>query len=256
MKFCAIILTVLVATSTVLGEEDLYSNGTPRVQSIDSGRVISRAGEVTCLAGDVGFKCSTCTTGIFCIGAVEEGNQTCSSPNGFCDSASNSCSNVKPEGCDTVTDDDFKCSEEGFFPNPKDCNMFYFCDSSLTANVWDCPDNFVWDALLGVCKRMVFGSDCVTITCTKSNVVATHPRNPNYYYLCNAALTAIMFKCPTNMQYNAGCKYVCKAAGYFPGKDARQYYLCTKNGLTFTQSIYTCPEGWEYNSSYVCIKTA
>lgn len=202
------------------------------------------------------MKCDTCYKYLVCNGETQLGNGTCASPNSFCDAASNTCTNVKPASCDTSITADFNCPEEGFFPNPSKCETYYFCDSAKKAELWECPANYVYDAVNGACKRKVYATDCVLMTCKTANTFVVHTGNPNFYAFCNAELTPTLFKCPNNMQFVTGCKYVCKTEGYHAGSSKSEVFHCSKSGLTWVQNIYKCPTGYEYNASFTCVKAA
>lgn len=212
------------------------------------------AAAVACAEGDVGMKCNTCTTTLVCNGATELGNSTCTGNNAFCDPVTNSCVKDKPASCDAAGTD-FKCPDEGFFPDPKNCQLYYFCDEAKTAELWECPPKYVYDALKGFCKRQVYTADCVTIKCTAANTFVVHKVNPNFYAFCDSTLTPNLFKCPKNQQFNSGCKYICKSEGYFEGSTKSQAFHCSKSGVNWVQKIYDCPVGYEYNASFNCVKS-
>lgn len=74
------------------------------------------------------------------------------------------------------------------------------------------------------------------------NSFIVHPTNPSIYAFCDAAQTAILFKCPRNKQFSMstfGCRYVCEAEGYFAGSTDDQVFQCTKTRLgEWVQTIY------------------
>lgn len=227
---------------------------------LDKGVRISGRVAIKCLATDFGLKCSTCSTAVLCNGDVKElGTLTCESPNNFCDPKTNSCGNVKPAECE-ATSADFNCPEEGFFPDPKNCQNYFWCTAAkATAELWQCPVNYVYDALKGSCKKKFHAADCVTLKCTAENTKTSpflvHAGNPNFYAFCDVAtMTATLFKCPKNQQFSSGCKFVCKAEGYFAGSNNGQAYHCAKSGLNWVQSIFNCPTGYEYDAKWNCVK--
>lgn len=245
MKFLIVLLCALAATNAVL-------------DSTFGIRISSRAA-ATCTAADQGFKCSDCSGGIICTGAIQLGEgQPCAASVPFCDKTANSCTASKPTDCEGTGTSEFACPEEGFFPNPNSCKAYYFCDSAKKAEQWECPVNYVYNALLGYCKRQVSATECVTIKCTANmaDPMVVHKGNPNFYAYCDSTQKAHLFKCPLNQQYSNGCRYVCKAEGYFAGKTKTQRYHCARSGVTFVQTIEDCPTGYELNASVVCVKAA
>lgn len=249
MKSILVPLMVLVTLSAARAQFDIVQ---PVRISGRSGPTL--ASTVVCGAADSGFKCDTCTSYLVCNGATQLGNNSCTSPNGFCDSTLNQCASSRPADC-TEAGTNFICPSEGFFPDPTDCTISMFCDSTLKAEVYKCPDGYVYDALNGYCKRKVYTTDCVTMKCTTANVFIVHKTNPNFYAYCDSTLAPILFKCPDNMQFDLGCKYVCKKEGYHAGKDKTEAYLCTKSGVSWTVTIVNCPTDYEYNASFMCIKS-
>lgn len=220
-----------------------------------SGRPATRA---SCQAGDSGMKCDTCTEALVCNGATQMSKVACLAPYIYCDAGTNTCSSDKSLAC-ASTAASFKCPEEGFYPDPNSCQSYHFCDSSKVAQTWECPANFVYDAVNSNCKRKLLPTDCIVMKCVaaaSANTFIVHGTNPNFYAFCDKDLVATLFKCPKNMQFSAGCKFVCKVEGYFPGSAPHQYYHCSKTGATFWAITVTdCPTGYEFNSSAKnCVK--
>ena len=249
MKTLVILLVVLVTTSIVSAQPDI-------VQGIRvSGRVDNTtSGAVGCQSGDLGFKCDTCTSFLVCNGANQLGNSSCPSPYGFCDSITNQCTSEIPAEC-SDSPSGFDCRAEGFFPDPDDCTVYVFCNATLQVEVYRCPEGYVYDALNGYCKRKIFHWDCVTMECTRANSFIVHKTNPNYYAYCDNSLDPIMFKCPNNMQFDSGCRYVCKKVGYHIGQNKSEAYFCARSGFSWKVSVYKCPRGYEYNASFTCVKS-
>lgn len=221
---------------------------------------ISTREEVTCTDADSGLKCSTCTEALVCSGGASKGTIKCEAPNSYCDAATNQCTNVQSADC-TATAATFACPEEGFFPDPSNCQNYYYCDTAKVAEAWVCPTSYVYDALNNNCKWKYFAADCVTMKCVAgaTNPFIVHTANPRFYAFCDATtLLPTMFKCPLNMQFNLsayGCKFVCKAEGYFPGSTAQQYYHCAKSGLTWVVTVNECPANYEFSATTKnCVK--
>ena len=225
---------------------------------ITRGVKISTRGDpptpVVCAAGDSGNKCSSCNTYLICVGENQLGNDTCKTPNAFCDPATDACTAETPETCKAPGTSSFTCPEEGFFPNPNDCQTYFFCDADKISEQWSCPDNYVYDALNGFCKRKVYATDCVVMKCTTTPSVLVHKTNPSLWAFCDSGLNPILFKCPNNMVYDAGCRYVCKAEGTFAGKNSAEAYVCARSGTTWKITVMTCPSEYEYNAKFSCVK--
>lgn len=136
---------------------------------------------------------------------------------------------------------DFKCTSEGFFPTANNCQRYYFCDSDGVSTQYECPPPYLYDTLDNNCKRNI---NCVPFKCTATtmNSFIVHPTNPSIYAFCDAAQTAILFKCPRKKQFSMstfGCRYVCEAEGYFAGSTDDQVFQCTKPRLgEWVQTIY------------------
>lgn len=242
MKFIIILLCVFAAL--VKAQEVTYGE-----------QILSRA--YTCAAGDLGLKCNSCTDAVVCNGVIELGKAKCVSPNSYCDATTNTCTNVKPATCSSSSS--FDCPEEGFYPDPIDCRTYYYCaNSTEAAEVWQCPVNYVYDALNNNCKRKWWDWDCVTIKCVTPNTFVVHTVNANFYAYCDADLLATLFKCPKNMKFSGGCKFVCKFEGYYPGSTDSQYYHCANNwGQGWVVTVIDCPNGYEFNEkSKNCVKVA
>lgn len=244
--FLGVVVCALVAVSQVQAVADLTRG------SLISGRAGT---PINCVAADVGLKCDTCNSYLVCNGATALGNGTCEAPNSFCDTATNACTSVKPASCATAPTN-FKCPAEGFFPDPVNCQTYYFCDSAKAAQLWECPTNYVYDALNGACKRRVSAADCVVMKCVTAGTLIVHKANANFYAFCGSDLVATLFQCPLNQQFASGCKYVCKKEGYSAGKTAAEAFHCSRNGVNWVQTIFNCPTGYEYNDKFTCVKAA
>lgn len=214
------------------------------------------AEDVSCSTSTFGVVCDSCSTAKVCNGEYQLGTVTCASPNSFCDSKSNTCSATRPEDCTSG----FKCSSEGFFPDPTNCDVYYFCTSTMAADQYQCPTGYVYDSLNFNCKKKAVTADCVTMKCTKAGDFVVNTRNPTYYAFCDATLQAQLFACPTGESFvkdSFGCKFVCKAEGYFAGPTPSEYYLCTKSGTVYTANHNTCPTGYIFNVTLkYCTKSA
>lgn len=221
--------------------------------SLISGR--AEATDIVCTAANVGLTCNTCNSYLVCSGATELGNGTCESPNPYCDTVTNACTAERPTSC-AADPTNFKCPAEGFFPDPDNCQTYYFCDSAKVAQLWECPINYVYNAVNKACMRKFWPWDCVVMKCLTGNSFIVNRANANLYAFCDDKLVATLFQCPLNQEFASGCKYVCKREGYSAGKAANEAFVCTRSGFDWVQTIYFCPTGYEYNEKFVCVKVA
>lgn len=218
-------------------------------QNVPRGILVSSRA-ATCVATEPnGLKCDTCTEAIMCAEGVNKGPVSCKSPNMYCDPTNNACTDVLPAGCTTTTST-FKCPSEGYFPDPSDCTKYHYCAAVAgAATTYNCPVNQVYDALAQNCIKKHYDSQCVTMKCVEEGMIV-HAANPNYYAHCDKNLVLTLAKCPLNMQYSDGCRYVCKQKGYFPGKTEDEYYQCTKNSLhKLTPTTTKCPAGQVFSAT-------
>ena len=216
------------------------------------GRRIDAQADSVCESQDNGFKCNSCRSYSICVGATQIGNNTCEPPMKYCDPILNQCSSVAPPFCEPRWS--FICTAEGTFPNPTDCQTYVLCDDTKQPIVYQCPRGYVYDITKQICLRKVEERECVTMICMKPNEVIVHPTHPNVWAFCDQSLTATLFKCPPNMVYEAGCRYVCRGEGYFPGKNKSEAYHCSWSGTLWKINIYNCPVGYEFNSMFLCVK--
>lgn len=223
-----------------------------------SSLALVRTQAVTCTATDVGLKCDTCTDGVMCSKGQIIGPYTCPPDKSFCDTTA--CTTVKPANC-AATTTTFECTSEGYFPDPSVCSNYHYCSAiGATPVTASCTvANHVYDALEGQCVKKHHDSQCVTMKCETANAINTivHPANPKYYAYCDKDLKLTLFKCEENQQYDAGCVYVCKAKGVYPGKTADEYYQCTKNSLhKWTATTKNCPPGLVFSATATnnCVK--
>lgn len=192
----------------------IYAFGVATAASkfIRGGRILNRLDnqdplDNVCVPGDMGMKCSNCSSGVVCSGATQIGHYNCPSPDNYC-GHTNACTSVKPAACAPLPNTRLICSDEGFFPDPWNCQTYYFCDSDKIPFLYECPEEFVYDALNGHCGRYSAEEDCVTMLCTaeNENSFIVHAANPSFYAFCDSTLTPHMFRCPQNQQFNGGCK--------------------------------------------------
>lgn len=151
-------------------------------------------------------------------------------------------------------------SQEGYFPNAQNCDMYYFCAADNTVEEYQCPTNYVFDITIKGCKRLVYSADCLTMKCTKANEYLVYPKDLSIYMHCDSTLTGRMFKCPTSQEFdktvqNQRCVFKCKREGYYAGSTKSDAYFCYKQGVTFTYTTVKCPTGYEFNESFSCIKS-
>lgn len=189
-----------------------------------------------------------------CANGETIGTAECGSAYPYCDPTTNSCTSSTPTGCTTS----FKCTGEGYFPNPTSCELYYFCDAARKATLYKCPAGYAFDVYNSNCKRRGAIRDCVTMKCTTKNSFIANAANAAYYAFCDADLKTTVFKCPgstTFIPVKLGCEFVCKAAGYYPAAATNQYYFCYYSGYYLVYDLNTCPAGYQYNvSTRTCTK--
>lgn len=147
--------------------------------------------------------------------------------------------------------------QEGYFPDPENCNVYYFCTEQLVAEQYMCPKNYVFDVNNANCKPKIHETDCVTMKCTREAEFLVHARNATYYAFCDATLVANMLKCPTSQEfdkYSLGCKFKCPEEGFFPGGTPAAKNFCYHDGLVLKYEVLTCAAGYEFNASNTCVK--
>ncbi|XP_013774373.1 uncharacterized protein LOC106459308 [Limulus polyphemus] len=123
----------------------------------------------------------------------------------------------------------FRCPEPcGLFPDPKDCERFYFCYTGLSFRK-KCPSGLHFNAFLQTCDKPDATGGCDTTTTvqettTVSRVISTVPPTLPPEPIC--------FRCP-------------EPCGLFPDpKDCERFYFCY-TGLSFRKK---CPSGLHFNA--------
>lgn len=182
-------------------------------------------------------------------------------------------------GCsDTTTDETcssattFTCTAEGYFPDPHNCSIYYYCPSATAAAesilTYECPANFHYNSRTRNCQRqLLMLPRCQTMDCTgMKNEFILYSQNNGYFAYCSedanqqAAIT--MFKCPDadNQVYNRaklGCEYKCRKEGFFADTlDCKSYYFCYRDRLNGLKNIHeTCPDTYQFQDGK-CVKSA
>lgn len=205
------------------------------------------------------FLCVDCFTKAFCDGLGQAVYFACPATTPYCNN--DQCSTIRDPDNDyceeQIRDQQSDCSSEGYFPDPDNCQQFFFCPdpkavpTQLRAT-YACPANYVYDSVNFYCKKKATAKDCVTAACTKANTFITYPGNANYYGFCQSTTKLLMFKCPTGHTFNLAnyaCEFKCSAEGIFGGPTCRDYYICFKSGTQLLAAPYSCPSGYLYNAT-------
>lgn len=180
-------------------------------------------------------------------------------------------------GCSTTTTDEtcspattFKCTSEGYFPDPHNCSIFYYCPEASAdpelIKTYECPPNFSFNSRTRNCQRsLLMLPRCTTFDCTgKDNEFALYKPNNGYFGFCSKsgenAYNTVMFKCPDadNMVFKMdklGCEYNCKKEGFFEDTlNCKKYYFCYRQGLQLKYLHESCPDLYMFKEGK-CVKT-
>lgn len=95
--------------------------------------------------------------------------------------------------------------------------------------------------------------------CTKANEFITYSKDTSIYGFCDASQALHMFKCPNSQVFDKksmGCKFECTKQGYFAGITSQDAYFCYLDGYTYKYVSVSCPAGYEFNTSFQCMRSA
>lgn len=217
---------------------------------------------IECPAGAKGTLCADgCSTLISCAmnNKVPLTQTTCATNNPdkpYCNKGATSCSATpleSDETCKTAVKSSFICTDTGYFPDPKNCSRYIYCEEDSTAIPYTCPYYYVYNSKSNNCKLYTRASDCPTLSCayvTPFPGYVLYAPQPSFYGLCvNATHVPIMFRCNDvdNEAYSisAGeCQYQCKADGNYPDiTNCAKYIQCYRYGYTAIADHKDCPPG-------------
>lgn len=216
-----------------------------------------------CLAHQVGLICASNSTYILCQHETMLGKGSC--PTGYiCNPELNQC--YDPTGSITTTTTTTTpippppplCTSEGFFPDPSNCQNYYFCDSANQIMQFTCPAHYVWDPLTFHCKEQLFPEDCVLMECLGQYQFIVNQRNPHYYGFCSIEGAPAVFKCQSDYSFvkeSMSCEFVCQHEGYFADRTPDSYYICSQDEFGLTSTRFTCPTSYVFDMGLeYCIK--
>lgn len=136
--------------------------------------------------------------------------------------------------------------------------MYYFCTEEKTVQEYKCPPNYVFDITSTGCKRMLNSNNCITMKCQKPMQFLVYSKDPSIYVYCDDTLTGHMFKCLNGYEFDKTskmCKFICKRSGYYASLTKSTAYFCFKDMNTYNYNIVKCPDGYEFDSKFMCIKS-
>lgn len=202
----------------------------------------------------------------FCTGVGSGVAIACptTNPNCITTSSGDVCSINRGASCPGPSAADFQCSSIGYFPDPSDCRLFYYCSLNTATNLVDaeaftCRDGYVFDLTapqLGYCRLQAFAR-CNTINCTGIDVgtYVQYGNSRQIYALC-ADNTPLLFACPDGNVVDlsvtpAQCNYQCYFPGMFPySLNPAMFYNCFWNSQFRLQSeLLSCPRGNQFNTT-------
>jgi hypothetical protein len=208
-----------------------------------------------------GHTCYNCTSAPFCVRIpsgefINAGVYNCpeDATKPYC--TAGVCSATPDPECSSGQPDDsgFVCTEDGYFPDPNDCQKFHFCVGTV-GTTYTCSDNFVYSHEKASCIRKRLSSDCAIIKCkykTQFEYVV-YPKDSNVYGLCVRDNPTIMLKCAEGEVFDtktSQCTFVCKGEGLFPVKgDSKRYRECIRISSNKYELVEReCPSGSNFDS--------
>ncbi|KAK9501815.1 hypothetical protein O3M35_012475 [Rhynocoris fuscipes] len=149
-----------------------------------------------------GFMCSDCNHQAVCIG---NGDDTYLQIETECPSDSHCVENqcVKGAKCNYR---EFKCSAEGFFPDPYECTKYHVCvrdqqTNDLQTMNMECPSGGSYDAATASCGYPMNSTACLegpVPLCVSPLQIGMLKSDPSIYYLCTESGESMgpeLFKC-------------------------------------------------------------
>ncbi|XP_052129911.1 myrosinase 1 [Frankliniella occidentalis] len=142
---------------------------------------------------------------------------------------------------------DFKCSGDGYFPDPSSCRRYWLCVGG-SAFRYDCAAEAVYSHARADC---VFSTDvpCSTAACDGPSY-QPYAQSLEIYFYCKDAVNANaeVAACPPNhvVDSTGHCVLTCTSAGRLPVEsNGTMYYECSK---TFSKPfLRACPSGSTFN---------
>jgi hypothetical protein len=234
-----------------LCEDKLPVTNTPEDTKVPEKPVCSKDGNHICFDCNTAPICVRTPNGYQYIDKVNCAEQDANAP--FC--TKGVCSANPTDKCKTdPPKPNLICTSNGYFPDPNDCQKFYFCVKD-TPTVYSCSNNFVYSHKQNSCIRRSVSSDCAVIKCKYTTLIeyVIYPKDPNVYGVCLRNRTTMMYKCPEEEQFDtktSECIFVCNQVGLFalPG-DERKYRECISVGSNkFELKERECPVGSIFNA--------
>ncbi|XP_014262478.1 uncharacterized protein LOC106674348 [Cimex lectularius] len=233
-------LAIFIVTSVFF--TSTLSQDVNRILELYNSGLGSKSDEM-CLVHDIG--CSDCHTISICMVGMNRLKIPCAEPNNYC----------KDGGCMPTSDNtcpaeasEFDCaSNEGTFPDPKDCTMYHVC---LNGSAYDykCKLPFtVYSPETKTCVRKSLKHKCSTVLCTQDGQKVAYPSDPSIFFVCQNGEPAVLQTCPKFSVLNEKtqqCKEHCAEEGPIPDlNDEKSFYECVwKLGTIYVMEHRLCPQ--------------
>ncbi|XP_058463023.1 uncharacterized protein LOC131437585 [Malaya genurostris] len=211
-----------------------------------------------------GAGCTACKAAQVCLGTenVADVDCTVTPATPYCNK--DQCSSVPAEGCQPDAQvEKFICTAEGFFPDPKQCGNYHYCEkANAISDLYNCPTGYVYNPVTGLCKRNSSASDCVVIKCPSASGYGSYGTNKTLYAYCRYAGTpavltqTIVFKCAPNSAFDGStCVYQCSKEGKFENTvNKSTYYECSILGGKWVSTLNNCPTNKKFDpTKQVCV---
>lgn len=194
-----------------------------------------------------------------CVAGAQFNKVSCSGATPFCQASAKACS-ATAETCGEVSQETFKCTDKGFFPNINDCSSYYQCALKGGAvQRYQCPAGFNYNPESKNCKR---GAVCFKVDCAlKANLnlkFIVYKPDPTIYVFCVADAEGIptshVLKCkPEGYSFvlpEGTCQFVCLKEGRVADiNDPAMFYDCYRSGTGYKYIHQTCLTGNVYDAT-------
>lgn len=175
-----------------------------------------------------------------CTGSDRGIRLSCPIATPFCvsDTSGDKCSVTRTVNPRCIERSTFRCTSEGIFPNPSNCQQYIKCERgtgiNLDGQTHYCAAGYVFSPNSPetlYCRRALL---CIRLDCTRNaQKFIAYGLNGQYYAFCNAATDIpIMFRCPDNHIVDVTktppvCNFRCIREGLvvYPF-DTAKYYNC------------------------------